>query len=118
MVMSFLYSKSDQFFRASKSVYNFIRAIWKIFRCYTCKFFKGLYNLIKFINAFFSKYGKYSNGQIQEIVTFSAKVGKNGISQQDILDCIENGNAGRGFKPPVPTIDLNGKTRNIYQNQQ
>jgi len=49
--------------------------------------------------------GKYSNSQIEEIVGFSAKLQKNNLSQQDILDCIEVGNPGRGFKPPIPTID-------------
>lgn len=49
--------------------------------------------------------GKYSNAQIEQVVNYSAKTGKNGISQQDILDCIIEGNPSRGFNPPIPTID-------------
>lgn len=49
--------------------------------------------------------GKYSNAQIEQVVTYSAKTGKNGISQQDILDCIVEGSPSRGFNPPIPTID-------------
>lgn len=49
--------------------------------------------------------GKYSNAQIEQVVNYSAKTGKNGISQQDILDCIVEGNPSRGFNPPTPTID-------------
>lgn len=49
--------------------------------------------------------GKYSNAQIEEIVEYSSKLGKNNLSQQDILDCIIEGNPGRGYNPPIPTID-------------
>lgn len=49
--------------------------------------------------------GKYSNAQIEQIVKYSAKPAKNGISQQDILDCIIEGNPSRGFNPPIPAID-------------
>ncbi len=49
--------------------------------------------------------GKYSNAQIKKIVDFSAKQGKNELSQQDILDCIIEGNPERGFAPPIPAID-------------
>lgn len=48
---------------------------------------------------------KYSNAQIEQIIIYSAKAGKEGISQQDILDCIVEGNPSRGFNPPIPTID-------------
>lgn len=51
--------------------------------------------------------GKYSNAQIEEIVAHSAKTGKDGISQQDILDCIIGGNPDPNlfYPPPIPTID-------------
>lgn len=49
--------------------------------------------------------GKYSNSQIEHIVKHSAKPGKNGITQQDILDCIIEGNSSRKFEPPIPTIN-------------
>lgn len=49
--------------------------------------------------------GKYSNSQIEHIVHYSAHLKKEGVSQQDILDCIERGNPGRNFESPKPTID-------------
>jgi len=48
--------------------------------------------------------GIYSPSQIENIVHYSAKLGKSGISQQDVLSCIEYGNPEIGFKPPIPAL--------------
>lgn len=53
--------------------------------------------------------GIYSNSQIKEIVRNTADASKSGISQADLLACIEYGNPARRYEKPIPTIDREKK---------